>query len=59
MGSFLKALFMASSRRLKVGSKINDIYYLFSNDRRVLSRDSHPIVFLESISKEKRLVQDP
>ncbi len=58
-GTFLKALLMASSRRLKVGSKTYDIYYLFSNVRRVLSRNSHPLVFLESISKKNRLVQDP
>ena len=54
----MKALFMASSRRLKVGSEIYEIDYLFSRVSKVLSRISHSVVLLESISEENRLVQD-
>ena len=54
----MKALFMAISRRLKISGEIYEVDYLFSRVRRVLSRDSHPIMFLGSISEENRLVQD-
>ena len=30
-----------------MGRKISDIYYLFSKDRRDLSRISHPIIFMD------------
>ena len=50
---------MASSRRLKVESENYDIYYYLVKIEGVLSRNSHLITFLESISEENRLVQDP
>ena len=51
--------FDSLSRRLKVFSEIYEIYYLFSRVRRVLSRISHFMVFLGSISEGNRLVKDP
>jgi hypothetical protein len=45
MGTFLKALFMASSRRLKVGCEICDIYYLFRKVIGFLSSNFHPMYF--------------